>query len=44
MVHKLMHEWWTFEAMHPPQRKIGFLVQIIAELEERHGADTCVRV
>jgi hypothetical protein len=34
----LRHDWARFELTQPAQRKIGFLVQIIAELEERHGA------
>ena len=38
MNHKLKGRWLRFERMHPAQRKIGFLVLIIAELEERHGA------
>ena len=38
MNYKLNSQWARFEAMHPAQRKLGFLVLIIAELEERHGA------
>jgi len=36
--HRLASQWSRFEANHPAQRKLGFLVLIIAELEERHGA------
>ncbi len=35
--HRLASQWSRFEANHPAQRKLGFLVLIIAELEERHG-------
>ena len=36
--HRLAGQWSRFEANHPAQRKLGFLVLIIAELEELHGA------
>ena len=39
----LRHDWAHFELTQPAQRKIGFLVLIIAELEERHGAVPHVR-
>ena len=38
VTHRLASQWSRFEANHPAQRKLGFLVLIIAELEERHGA------
>ena len=42
MTQRLHSQWSWFEANHPAQRKLGFLVLLIAELEERHGAHGCI--